>query len=125
MVFIFLYGIYRCRNSNFDPFKPPLIDSVPWMDGWAFVHFLVYFLIGRGVRVLNRSPWYLILTFAFGIAWEAFEWFAGNQPPGWLYGDCRMSTDKEDGKWWYGQWTDILMNGTGLLHGYGLKTAIG
>lgn len=35
-----------------------------------------------------------------------------------------MSTDKDDGKWWYGKWT-VLMNGTGLLLGYGLKTAIG
>ena len=119
---IFIYGAYRCSHPDFtDPFERPLFDSVPWLDGWTFTHFLLFFLVGRGIVIVNKKSVFGLLSAAFigGILWEVFEHVAGEQRPGWMggYGDCQMSTDKEDGKWWYGKWTDVVANGSGLLLG--------
>ena len=134
---IFMYGTYRCHHPNTkDSLEVQFLHSAEWFDGWSFSHLFVFFLIGT---FPFESPWYLLIPFAFGVLWEVIEWFAGNPDfsfgnsiwenesrIGWMVGGkCQMSTDKDDGKWWYGKWTDILMNGTGLLLGYGLKTAIG
>ena len=132
---IFIYGNHRCQHPEFkDPLEKPLFDEkLPWLDGWAYTHFITFFFIGLGLFFGNNSfnlpywPW-LVVAVGLGIAWEVFEHVVGKERPGWMggYGGCNLATDKnEDGNWWYGKWTDLLMNGTGLLLGYGLKTAIG
>lgn len=80
-------------------------------------HFLFFLLIGLSLK----GNWIaLIILFLLGCIWEWFEDYAGKDRPGWLggFGDCNMSTDKEHGKWWYGKWTDILLNGIGLILGF-------
>ena len=130
---IFIYGNYRCQHPEFkDPLEKPLFDEkLPWLDGWSYIHFMTNFLLGFLIRLLFRSEFvkkeimwhYLIFCSAFfvlGIAWEVFEHVVGKERPGWMggYGGCNMATDKnEDGNWWYGKWTDILMNGTGMILG--------
>ena len=48
----------------------------------------------------------------------------GKNRPGWLggYGDCQdIRTDRADGNWWYGKWTDIVCNIVGFIIGVYLK----
>ena len=59
--------------------------------------------------------------------WEVFEHVVGKRRPGWMggYGGCNLATDKkDDGNWWYGKWTDIVMNTTGLILGFLLQKLI-
>ena len=116
---IFIYGNYRCQHPEFkDPLQKPLFDEkLPWLDGWAFTHFWAFLLIG--LLTQNVSV-FLPLSFGVGIAWEIFEHVVGKERPGWMggYGGCNLATDKnEDGNWWYGNWTDLLMNGIGMILG--------
>ena len=69
------------------------------------------------------KKYYLISAFIFGTLWELFEYYYGEKRPGWLGGDCKkLNSDKnDDGKWWYGKWSDILMNAVGLYCGYYLQ----
>ena len=126
---IFTYGNYRCNHPEFkDPLEKSIFDEyLPWLDGWAFLHLWAFFLIGLFIRNNQNTLTLLLLSFGVGIIWEVFEHVVGKERPGWMggYGGCNMATDKIDGNWWYGKWTDLLMNGTGLLLGHGLKTAIG
>lgn len=118
---IFMYGNYRCKHPEFkDPLEKPLFDDLPWLDGWAFSHFFAFFLFGLLHTNFNVLP----LIVGIGIAWEVFEHTLGKERPGWMggYGGCNLSTDKnDDGNWWYGKWTDIVMNCLGLLLGYFIK----
>ena len=72
-----------------------------------------------GYQFKNNT--YLIVAFVFGILWELFEHYYGEKRPGWLggYGDCNnLKTDRETSNWWYGKYSDIFMNVSGLLIGY-------
>lgn len=118
VVLIFIYGSYRCDNPDFkDPLqtKLRLFD----LDGWSLSHFLFFMLIGY-----NYGGQYLVAAFILGVLWEGFEHYYGEKRPGWLggYGDCNnMRTDPLEGNWWYGKYTDIIMNALGLLIGYYLQ----
>ena len=125
---IFIYGNHRCQHPEFkDPLEKPLFDEkLSWLDGWAYTHFMAFFFIslfGTNTSLkLNKTywPWIVAVAFGIGIAWEFFEHVVGKERPGWMggYGGCNMATDKnEDGNWWYGKWTDLLLNGTGMILG--------
>jgi len=117
LVVIFLYGNYRCKNPEYKDILETKI-GIGELDGWSLSHLLFNMLIGY-----LYSDKYLIYAFILGCLWEFFEHYYGEKRPGWLggYGDCDMSTDKLDGNWWYGKWSDILMNVFGLFLGYYLR----
>jgi hypothetical protein len=114
VIMICCYGAYRCSNPKYkDPLEIQL--GVGELDGWSMSHFVLFLIIGY------MYPDEYLLAFVLGVMWELFEHYYGINRPGWLggYGDCeRLASDKEtDGNWWYGKWTDILMNLFGLLAG--------
>lgn len=113
IVTILLYGQYKCNNPYF---KDPLRNSLGLWDlnGWSLTHLLFYTLIGYTFKSN-----YLVYAFLLGCLWELFEYYYGEKRPGWLdgYGDCNMKTNKLDGRWWYGKWSDILINTLGLFLG--------
>jgi hypothetical protein len=116
---IFLYGTYRCNNKTFkDPLENKL--GIPGLDGWSLSHIMFFMLMGY----LYSNTF--IKTMLFGISWEVFEHVYGKQRPGWLGGyggKCNnMATDREDGNWWYGKWTDIVCNAFGFLVGKYINT---
>jgi len=112
-VLIFMYGNYRCDNPDFkDPLQTKL--GIWDLDGWSLSHLLFYMFIGY-----HFKGKYLIAAFLLGVLWELFEHYYGEERPGWLggYGDCDMQTDRLDGSWWYGKWSDIVINLIGLVLG--------
>ena len=113
LIFIFTYGYYRCKNPEFkDQLEEPIFKGVEWFDGWSWSHFLFFLLIGLSLK----GNWIaLIIFFLIGCIWEWFEDYAGKDR---FFGGCNMSTDKGYDKWWYGKWTDILVNGIGLILGF-------
>ena len=117
VILIFIYGSYRCDNPEYeDVFQT---HTGIWdLDGWSISHFVCFFIIAT--QFPDKK--YLIIACIFGILWELFEHYYGKHRPGWLggYGDCKnLQSDKEeDGNWWYGKWSDIIMNILGLYCGY-------
>ena len=112
-VLIFMYGNYRCDNPDFkDPLQTKL--GIWDLDGWSLSHLLFYMFIGY-----HFKGKYLIAAFLLGVLWELFEHYYGEERPEWLsgYGDCDMQTDRLDGSWWYGKWSDIVINLIGLVLG--------
>lgn len=118
--FIFSYGKYRCTHPSFkDPLEKMI--GIGELDGWSVSHFMFFMLVGY------IYPNTIIQTFIMGIIWELFEHFYGEYRPGWLggYGDCNnMATDKMNGNWWYGKWSDILCNLVGFIIGKGIHSKI-
>ena len=118
---IFSYGEYRCSNKTFkDPLENKLRISHLELDGWSLSHIMFFMLMGY----LYSNTF--IKTMLLGISWEIFEHIYGKQRPGWLGGyggKCNnMATDREDGNWWYGKWSDIVCNAFGFLVGKYINT---
>jgi hypothetical protein len=116
LLIIFMYGSYRCKNPNYKDILETKI-YIDDLDGWSLSHLLFFIFIGYQFKE-NK---YLIVAFVFGILWELFEHYYGEKRPGWLggYGDCdNLKTDRENSNWWYGKYSDIFMNVSGLLIGY-------
>ena len=112
---IFIYGKYRCDHKDYkDPLQFHIYGD---LDGWSLTHFTFYFLLGY------FFPNYVYYSFILGVLWELFEDYSGKYEPkildGW--GFCSVHTDRQDGKWWYGKTTDILMNTLGLYVGYHIR----
>jgi hypothetical protein len=120
LCFIFPYGKYRCTHKSFkDPLEKMI--GIGELDGWSVSHFTFFMLVGY------IYPNTIIQTSMIGILWELFEHLYGKHRPGWLggYGDCNdLATDKIDGNWWYGKWTDIICNLCGFLVGKTLYTIL-
>lgn len=119
LFFIFTYGHYRCSHKNFkDPLETKL--GIPGLDGWSLSHITFFMLMGY------VFPATFVQTMTIGIVWELFEHVYGKHRPGWLggYGGAcnNMATDREDGNWWYGKWSDIGCNAFGFLVGRYLAT---
>jgi len=113
-VLIFMYGNYRCENPDFkDPLQTKL--GIGDLDGWSLSHLLFFMFIGY-----HFKGKYLIAAFFIGVLWELFEHYCGSTgtAPAWLGGDCsKIRTDPLEGNWWYGKWSDIVMNLIGLVLG--------
>lgn len=108
---IMIYGKYRCNRPDYkDPLETPITKD---FDGWSVAHFLLYMYVGY------CYPDSFFMSMFIGILWELFEHYYGKNRPGWLggYGDCEMNTDKEEGNWWYGKYSDIVANMAGFLVG--------
>ena len=121
LILIFSYGQYRCSNKTFkDPLENKISISKLELDGWSFTHITFFMLMGY------LFPNTLAQTMGMGILWELFEHIYGKHRPGWLGGyggQCNnMATEREDGNWWYGKWTDIGCNAFGFLLGKYIKS---
>jgi len=117
-VIVFAYGDYRCKNRDFkDPLEKQI--GIGKLDGWSISHFLLFTVAGY------LFPDKYVIALAIGCVWELFEHYSGKSHPSWLegYGDCdKLASDKSDnGNWWYGKWTDIVMNTMGFTAGIYLK----
>ena len=131
ILFIFTYGNWKCQHKNVkDPLQTLLFLDV---EMWGATHFLWFMLMGY------LFPQTFILTMFMGILWELFEHYHGKERPrlhshasvifrplGKLiggFGDCKnLATDRADGNWWYGKWSDIACNIIGFLVGRYMKT---
>ena len=128
---IFKYGSYLCNNPGYKDILRTYLGIYD-LDGWSLTHLFFFMFIGYHYK--NK---YLIIAFILGILWEIFEQYGSRdrELALWLGATCEMNlgarvgcpdcknleTDREDSNWWYGKWTDILMNGLGLIIGYYLK----
>ncbi len=117
-VIIILYGIYRCKNPDFkDPLNIRMetenktISNI--FNGWAMSHFVFYATLGY------FYPQHYIAIFIMGVIWELYEMFLQSEQPWYVkyIGNCNVGTDQTTSPWWYGQYEDIIVNGTGILLG--------
>lgn len=111
--FIFMYGRWRSKNPNYrDPLMIKFLGTN--LDGWSGLHLFHYMLLGY------LYPEQAQLSLGAGIAWEAFEHFLGEHRPSWLggFGDCQDNINvKKNEKWWYGRWSDLVVNTIGFYTG--------
>jgi hypothetical protein len=105
MLLIFIYGVIRCKKV----LKDPLLNYVPGtkIDGWSMSHFLLYAFLSY----LFPTKW--VYLFGAGAAWETFEYISELNPE-LTEGIGNCSTGET---WWFGQWSDILMNSLGIATG--------
>jgi hypothetical protein len=114
VIAIFYYGKYRCAHK--DNYKDPLLIKYGiWdLDGWSLTHFFTCLI----AAYIYPSQWWLI--WLYSLAWEIFEEYYDQVKPDFLkgFGDC-FSTDQELGgdhtKWWFGRYSDIVMNTLGIM----------
>ena len=119
---IFIYGKYRCdnyhKNNNVDRLEFNLFKNSHkfGLDGWSITHFTLFFIIGF------FYPQIFIITISLGILWELFETFIGIYKPTFIkgFGFCTL-TDNKYKVWWYGKWSDLVVNLLGFLCGSYLK----
>jgi hypothetical protein len=109
IIIIFIYGKLRCKYQ----FKDPLQYKIPiWdLDGWSVSHLIFYGFIGY------LYPDYLITVMICGILWEIFEFCYGYYKPNYLkiFDNC-ITTDQKE-KWWYGKFSDLIVNLLGFIVG--------
>ena len=112
-IIIFSYGKFRTLNiKNFkDPLEINFLKSFS-IDGWSLTHLLFYMLIGF------QYPNSIYLTMTSGILWELFETYVGYFKPS-LLKNFGFITDEK--MWWYGKFSDIIINFIGFKIGKNLK----
>ncbi len=119
---IFIYGKYRCdnyhKNYNVDRLEFNLFKNSHkfGLDGWSITHFTLFFIIGF------LYPQMFFTTITLGLLWELFETFIGIYKPNFIkdFGFCKLSDNKYK-VWWYGKWSDIIVNLIGFLCGAYIK----
>ena len=121
VVIIGVYGQMRCRIRFIDPLSTKL--GVGDLDGWALTHFALFSVLGY------MAPGTKLATVAFsmGVAWEICEHWLGKARPAWLggWGGCDAKEfEKHYANWWFGRWSDLVMNGSGLLVGNMIRQVI-
>ena len=122
VIVIGIYGKYRCNHIKdhkdileFSLFKG---SKKYGLDGWSVSHYLFFSILGY------LYPNTLLPTMALGSVWELFETYVGIYQPKIIngFGFCNSPT-AENGKkiWWYGKWTDIIVNFLGFITGKTIK----
>lgn len=109
-----VYGHLRCRYQFVDPLSTKL--HVWDLDGWSVTHFVLFAIVGFTFPGLHLGT----LAFLCGVIWELIEHWMGRQRPSWLggWGDCQAAEfEKHNANWWFGRYSDILMNLLGLAVG--------
>lgn len=77
---------------------------------WSFTHFFYHSLFGY------MFPDQFMCLLLMGVAWELFEFSLG------MLDSCfNISKRFKDEGYWYGRWSDILMNTLGFTVGYALQ----
>ena len=118
VVVIGLYGHLRCRYRFVDPLSTKL--RVWDLDGWSVTHFALFAFVGFFFPGLHLGA----VAFLCGVVWELVEHWMGRTRPSWLggWGDCRAKEfEKHNANWWFGRYSDILMNLLGLAAGNGAR----
>lgn len=121
IVLIFGIGYSRCNYGMNDILTTKL--HICDLNGWSLMHFGLFTYIGY------RFPSRIIEAMVAGILWELWEHWCGETRPRWMgkFGDCILTTDHEDipqEKWWYGRYSDLIMNLSGFMVGQSIKTRI-
>lgn len=103
---IFVYTYLHCRVKFIDPLSTKL--HVGNLDGWSLTHLALFTYVGYTYPGAKIG----IIAFVCGVVWELIEHVLGKSQPSWMksWGDC-------DANWWFGRFSDIAMNGSGLLLG--------
>ena len=113
---IFLYGKYRCDNitKHKDVLEFSLFHKSEelGLDGWSITHYCLYVVFGY------LYPNVLVVTISLGILWELFETYVGIYKPDVIsgFGFCELSNNRYK-VWWYGKWSDVVLNILGFLSG--------
>jgi hypothetical protein len=116
VVIIALYGKYRCDNitNHKDILEFSLFKGSErfHLDGWTITHFSFFLLIGY------LYPNTLFISMTIGVIWELMETFVGVMKPKMIlgYGFCELPGNKYK-VWWYGKWSDPIVNFFGFLLG--------
>ena len=114
-----LYGYYTCNNLKTykDYLTMDLFNNSSkkyGLDGWSVTHLLFYMLLAY------LFPNKIILTVSLGIIWELVEMFLGiyiviYKPDIFKeFGSCSTDNTKI---WWYGKFSDIIVNFIGFIIG--------
>ena len=116
---IFANGLFRCKyNGGNDILMTKL--GIFDLDGWSISHFLFFMFLG------TQRPNLFVPAMLMGAAWEGIEAGLGKSRPSWMggFGDCDLSTDQINSShqnWWFGRFSDLIMNAIGFLVGIQLK----
>ena len=115
VIVIFTNGYIRCKyGTKTDILMTKL--NICDLDGWSLTHFGLFTYVGY------RFPSRIIEAMSLGIGWELWEQWCGDTRPSWMggFGDCDLSTDQIDDThkdWWFGRYSDIIINLCGFLLG--------
>lgn len=107
---IFLYQIIKSTMLKTDPLQLIKIKYTD-IDGWSITHFLFNFFL---IRKCKSNKSFFIYIFLAGILWEILEEIYGYL----VNKTVKYLTGKDDGVWWYGKISDIIINTIGNLLGY-------
>ena len=119
IVLIFINGYIRCKYwSGADILMTKL--GVYDLDGWSMTHLALFTYIGY------RFPSHFVEAMSMGILWELWEYWCGEYRPSWMggFGDCDLTTHQIDSthkNWWFGRYSDIIMNLSGFILGYSIR----
>lgn len=119
VILIFANGYIRCKyGSGTDLLMHKL--NIYDLDGWSVMHFSLFAYIGY------RFPTRIVEAMILGISWEIWEDWCGDTRPSWMggFGDCNLTTDQTDSthqNWWFGRYSDIIINLLGFLFGKYIK----
>lgn len=124
VLFIVLYGNYRCKKQDKINDKSLFLDGNPIFvvndfkfGRWHIAHILFYGLLGY----LYPKSFYL--TMFGGICWEIVEFSLGYFKPDWFYNNWCHGVNSSN-EWWYYQYSDIFANLIGFLIGMNLSKII-
>ena len=115
VLYIVVNGYIRCKygtGSDILMTKLGICD----LDGWSLTHFGLFTYVGY------RFPSRFVEAMGAGITWELWEYWCGKSRPSWMggFGDCDLTTDQIDSthqNWWFGRYSDIVMNLSGFILG--------
>lgn len=107
---IFIYQLIKSTILKTDPLQLIKISKTD-IDGWSITHFLFNFFLMRKCKS-NKSLF--IYVFLGGILWEIFEELYGYL----VNRTVKYLTGRDDGVWWYGKISDIVVNLLGNIIGY-------
>ena len=117
VIAIVLYGTFRCKSVNYkDPLTSTLIKNGPFgesIDGWSVTHFCLF-----GILAFFFPRWdHLLFLMTLGILWEILESIFKDHP--FYLSRCKYNITTDSGTgWWYGKYSDILVNILGMTLGY-------
>lgn len=114
---IILYGSYRCRYmTSADPitYCPTTGVLCNFIDGWGILHMLLFGIL----TYFYPHRWFEL--FILGVLWEGLECIASEHP--FYITKCREI--HKSSQWWYGRWSDIVMNSIGITIGYNIARRI-
>ena len=120
--FIILYGRFRILIKDENNKKVYLfLDGEPLFtygsfqfDKWHITHLVFFALLG----FLYSKTFYF--TMFLGIIWELIEFYLGYAKPKWVFDYWKLgATD-----WWFGRYSDIVVNLIGFIIGMKLRTVL-